>query len=311
MEKDDLPKSPPRTPSSGSDDTDDEEEMTAGKEGNANPSLSASSADENVLKNRREKRLAMNRASARARRRRKKDLLSTLAAQVQELKNQNQILQTKHETATARVEQLESALTQAQATITALSSGTPSMHSSVYQPLTAASPSAAAVSQMSDSALRSFLLGAGGAGAGLSGASGLSGGLSASSATAPYGDSLLNARAVQQLELQNQLKLLGATSGLGASGLGAGLQASALQQQLASDRIGSLAGVSGLGSLLGGGLGQGMPPGASQLDNLVRAKAMEQPKDGKRTSTIVEESKFGAAGAGMITDGPPAKKPKI
>ncbi|KAL3935692.1 MAG: hypothetical protein SGBAC_008833, partial [Bacillariaceae sp.] len=149
-----------------------------------------------------------------------------------------------------RVEQLEAALTQAQATITALSSGSPAMQSSLSQSLSGAPP-ASAVSQMSDSALRSFLLGSG---AGLQGASGLSGGLSASAA-ATYGDSLFNARALQQLELQNQLKLLGATSGLGgAAGLRGLQQASALQQQLASDRIGSLAGVPGLGSLLRGGI---------------------------------------------------------
>lgn len=212
----------------------------ASEKGMTEDSMASQSLDENVLRSRREKRLAMNRASARARRKRKKELLGSLAGQVQELTNQNQTLQSKNDTLSSRIEQLEAALAQAQTTITTLSSGNAASMQSLHQPHAA---SAAGVGQLSDSALRSLLLGSG-----LSGASGL--GLSSA-----FGDSLLNARAAQQLELQNQLRLLNATSGFGAAGLGG---SGGLHQHAAADRIGALGGVTGLGSFLGGGLGQGM-----------------------------------------------------
>lgn len=69
---------------------------------------------------RREKRLAMNRASAKARRKRKKVLLDSLANQVLDLTKRNQALELTNKTLRARLEQFESALAQAQATITAL-----------------------------------------------------------------------------------------------------------------------------------------------------------------------------------------------
>ena len=69
---------------------------------------------------RREKRLAMNRASAKARRKRKKALLDSLANQVLDLTKRNQALELTNKTLRARLEQFESALAQAQATITAL-----------------------------------------------------------------------------------------------------------------------------------------------------------------------------------------------
>jgi hypothetical protein len=73
-----------------------------------------------VSKVRREKRLAMNRASARARRKRKKVLLDSLATQVTELTRRNQTIQLANDTLRGRVEHLESALGQAQTTIAAL-----------------------------------------------------------------------------------------------------------------------------------------------------------------------------------------------
>lgn len=53
---------------------------------------------------------------------------------------------------------------------------------------------------------------------------------------------------------------------------------------------------------------------ATQLDSLVRAKAMEQAKeDEKMTSRSSDDSasKIKATGAAGFTAGPPAKKPKI
>ncbi|CAJ1943309.1 unnamed protein product [Cylindrotheca closterium] len=295
----------PQSPSLASEDTDDEA-TTEGKEGNLDTTsscASASGADDNVLKNRREKRLAMNRASARARRRRKKDLLGSLAAQVQELTNQKHMLQTKNDSLSSRVEKLESALTQAQATITSLSSGAPSVQSSLFQPLASSAPPSS-MGQMSESALRSILLSAG---AGLQASAG---GLQGAGCGGGYGgaESLFNPRAMQQqLDLQNQLKLLGATAGFGGAGGLGGLQqqASALQQHLTSERIGSL------GALLGGGLGQGMAPTASQLDSLVRAKAMEQTQEDVRMNGSMNSNKIGAASNHGMTDSPPGKRQKI
>lgn len=70
---------------------------------------------------RREKRLAMNRESARARRKRKKVLLETLEQQVADLAKRNQRFQLANETLSAKVHQLESELSVARSTITLLS----------------------------------------------------------------------------------------------------------------------------------------------------------------------------------------------
>ena len=73
-----------------------------------------------LSKMKRERRLAMNRTSARARRKRKKVLLDTLANQVTELTKQHQALELTNGTLRARVQQLEASLTQSQATIATL-----------------------------------------------------------------------------------------------------------------------------------------------------------------------------------------------
>lgn len=186
------------------------------------------SADSGTLKVRREKRLAMNRASARARRRRKKDLLDILSAQVTDLKNHNQTLQGANETMNARVEQLEAALNQAKTTITAITSSGGAGFS-LGQPLGTAG--ASTINSSNDEArLRSLLLG---------GLSGGAGGL---------GDSFINARVAQLLQQQNQM------TGMGTSG-GLGRIYPQLQQQQTSD-LGSLTGFSNLGSLLGQNFGQ-------------------------------------------------------
>jgi hypothetical protein len=70
---------------------------------------------------RREKRLAMNRESARARRKRKKVLLETLEQQVSDLTKQNQRYRITNETLTLQVAQLENDLALAKSTIAVLS----------------------------------------------------------------------------------------------------------------------------------------------------------------------------------------------
>jgi hypothetical protein len=192
------------------------------------------SADSGTLKVRREKRLAMNRASARARRRRKKDLLDILSAQVTDLKHQNQAQQGANETLNARVEQLEAALSQAKTTITAITSSSGAGFS-LGQPH--GTSGASTINSSNDEArLRSLVLG------------GLSGGLSGG--TSGLGDSFINARVHQYLQQQNQM-----TNGMGTSG-GLGRIYPQLHQQQTSE-LGSLSGFSNLGSLLGQNFGQG------------------------------------------------------
>jgi hypothetical protein len=70
---------------------------------------------------RRQKRLAMNRESARARRKRKKCLIETLEEHVAELTQKNRRYQIATETLTSKVNKLESDLTLARSTITYLS----------------------------------------------------------------------------------------------------------------------------------------------------------------------------------------------
>jgi len=70
---------------------------------------------------RREKRLAMNRESARARRKRKKVLIETLEEHVAELTKRNQRFQAATENLTAKVNKLESDLAIARSTINILS----------------------------------------------------------------------------------------------------------------------------------------------------------------------------------------------
>jgi len=287
MEKEEL-KNPPGSPSSGSEDTEDEEERASkiSKLDEAGAPL-----DKNVLKKRREKRLAMNRASARARRKRKKELLSSLAAQVQELTSKNEKLQNKNDSLSNRVEQLQSALSEAKQTITTLSNAGPAVQ---------ALPLAGAVT--SDLGLRSLLLGGGAAGLGGAGL---------------YGDTaLLNARAVQQLELQNQLRLLNATSGLGAAATGlGGLQASVLQQQAVSDRL--LAGSVGVSGLGRGGLGlAGVAPTASQLE-LAQAKAISEEQGTANKASLLQtkvgedDAALKISGASVLEDAHIVKKALI
>ena len=100
--------------SSSEDDEQDDDQQGSLSEGANNNDGSKPSA------HKRSRRLAMNRASARARRKRKKVLLDSLAKQVTELTKQNQVLEQNSQTLQGRAQQLESALAQSQATITQL-----------------------------------------------------------------------------------------------------------------------------------------------------------------------------------------------
>ena len=83
----------------------------------------ASDFNPGMSKVKRERRLAMNRSSARARRKRKKVLLDSLANQVSELTKRHDSLELTNSTLQARIQQLQSSLVQAQATITTLLNG--------------------------------------------------------------------------------------------------------------------------------------------------------------------------------------------
>lgn len=93
---------------------------TDSKEKNISDSNDNSTKQSSFLSMRREKRLAMNRASARARRRRSKVLLSSLSSQVSNLTQENQALRERNEKLNERIEQLENALKHAHTTIATL-----------------------------------------------------------------------------------------------------------------------------------------------------------------------------------------------
>ena len=94
---------------SSSEDSDAESTLPGGKRGG-----------DDLTRLRREKRLAMNRESARARRKRKKVLLETLEQEVSVLSKKNQSFQVVNENLTARVNLLESELVKAKSTIALL-----------------------------------------------------------------------------------------------------------------------------------------------------------------------------------------------
>jgi hypothetical protein len=141
---------------SSEDDYDYDDDDRSESDENDERELGDSSNTNELSRVRKEKRLAMNRASARARRKRKKTLLNTLANQVTEITKRNQTFQRTNDTLRARVEQLESALAQAQATISTLVvEARPSLQH--HQQLGATGTSLNAASQES---IRSLLLAA-------------------------------------------------------------------------------------------------------------------------------------------------------
>jgi DNA repair exonuclease SbcCD ATPase subunit len=108
---------------SSDDDNDDDDESMNDSTRNANlksPGQARSGGDAELARLRREKRLAMNRASARARRNRKKALMETLEGQVAELAKRNQSLQMVNESLNNKVQSLETELAMTRATIAAL-----------------------------------------------------------------------------------------------------------------------------------------------------------------------------------------------
>lgn len=109
--------------SSDDDDDDNDDESMNDSTRNANlksPGQGRSGGDAELARLRREKRLAMNRASARARRNRKKALMETLEGQVTELAKRNQNLQMLNDSLNNKVQTLETELAMARATIAAL-----------------------------------------------------------------------------------------------------------------------------------------------------------------------------------------------
>lgn len=101
----------------GSDDDDDTLSFGDGKT-SENPSERGTAPDlDKYTIIRREKRLAMNRESARNRRQRKKQLIQTLDEQVGELRKSNQLLQSTNDSLSVRIRVLESELAAARTTI--------------------------------------------------------------------------------------------------------------------------------------------------------------------------------------------------
>jgi hypothetical protein len=103
--------------SPSSDDDDDEDSYETDPDSQVATNSNHSPADTG----KREKRLAMNRESARARRKRKKVLLESLGSQASEQTKENHTLRIDNEALRSRTQLLESALRHAQATIAALS----------------------------------------------------------------------------------------------------------------------------------------------------------------------------------------------
>ena len=77
-------------------------------------------SDQDQLSKKRERRLAMNRNSARMRRQKKKELIHVLSNEVRELQKQQESMSKKNQALRTKTKQLENALCQAQETITSL-----------------------------------------------------------------------------------------------------------------------------------------------------------------------------------------------
>jgi hypothetical protein len=208
-DEDDERKSPSLAGSkrnASSEDDYDEDDRSESDENDEKEQGDSSNTNE-LSRVRREKRLAMNRSSARARRKRKKTLLDTLANQLTDITKRNQTFQRTNDTLRARVEQLESALAQAQATISTLVvEARPSLQH--HQQLGATGTSLNAASQES---IRSLLLAAAPA---LNPTP-----TTTASAVFSLGDQLLSAQAVhllgRQIGQQNRGPALLEAAGLG------------------------------------------------------------------------------------------------
>jgi bZIP transcription factor len=110
----------------------DDDSVSAGGEGPTEGSSGNANMDKLALI-RREKRLAMNRESARNRRKRKKVLIQTLEIQVTEISKSNQQYQLANESLSAKVRALENELAIARNTIAQLTSNATGNHAQLQQ----------------------------------------------------------------------------------------------------------------------------------------------------------------------------------
>ena len=153
-----------------------------------------------TLQVRREKRLAMNRASARARRKRKKVMLETLGHQNAELTKQNLDLVNENIALKAQLDKLEAALEQSKVTIAALATRHPGVYTS--QPsLYSLGVSGEIISPASNS-MQSLL------------PSITASNIERINRSSLLGDQMLNLRAVQLLQKQLHMNTILDTSGL-------------------------------------------------------------------------------------------------
>lgn len=245
MDREDPKKHQKNSPASSSDDSSDEkidpvaDSAAARVELDDNDVEDDADADAGVLQKRREKRLAMNRASARVRRKRKKVLIDSLSNQVTDLTKQNQTLMNQNIALKAKVEQLEQSLEQSKFTIATLAASRRGLEP-MRHPLQYLGKGGSNTGSSAQEAVRSMLLG------------------SIPALNTPptvlglnnsfIGDTLLNARAAQLLGQQSQMNDM-----LGVVGFNdrvtSRIQHQQQQQQPATDALASL-GLSNIHDLL-------------------------------------------------------------
>lgn len=185
-------------------------------------------ADAGVMQKRREKRLAMNRASARARRKRKKVLIDSLSNQVTDLTKQNQTLMNQNIALKAKLEQLEQSLEQSKSTIATLAVSRGGLEP-MGHPLQSLGTGGNTGSSAQEAAVRSLLLGAIPPLNAPPTVLGLNNSL--------IGDAFSNARAVQLLGQQSQMNNI--MDVVGFNGVTSRMQQHH-QQQPATDALNSL-----------------------------------------------------------------------
>ena len=123
---------------SGSEGEHDDDPSSAERSGGISGGSRVKSMDE-LARMRREKRLAMNRESARVRRKRKKVMMETLQQQVADLTSRNQRYRMANEALTAQVHKLETELAFARSTISMLTNQVQLSRQSLVNPLSLAS----------------------------------------------------------------------------------------------------------------------------------------------------------------------------
>lgn len=214
------PKSPPASPERTSL-TEADEKVMDGSGGDEGSGSDESDGNDVFKRFRREKRLAMNRASARARRKKKKVMLESLGHQVTELTKKNQSLQGTNETLIRKIDRLETALSQARETIASLLEG---RQDGVVDVASALPPSLSTTGLLAGTMPGSGLVGTGlGTPAGLGTANG------ARAASDPYHSLLLGTGGASNAAsaTMNRIGTRGTTGLLGQESI----YAAALQQQ--------------------------------------------------------------------------------